>query len=41
MSRLVLWFYYLVLAFFAAFFALSVAPLMLMVFLIGGLMLIL
>ncbi len=37
MSRLVLWFYYLVLAFFA----LTVAPLMLMVFLLGGLMLIL
>ena len=37
MSRLVLWFYYLVLAFFV----LALAPLMLMVFLIGGLMLIL
>ena len=37
MSRLVLWFYYLVLAFFA----LTVAPLMLMVFLLGGFLLIL
>ena len=37
MSRLVLWFYYLVLAFFT----LAVAPLMLMVFLLGGFMLLL
>ena len=41
MSRLVLWFYYLMLAFVAVFFALAVAPLLLMVFLLGGFLLIL